>query len=87
MANFELDLLGCMFYGYTEPLSYHYYLFFERRGIGCAYFIDIEEVYKPGSGTEITGVYLRCSEKDRKILRPRGHPRQRLALNFRKYGC
>jgi hypothetical protein len=32
-------------------------------------------------------VYLRCSEKDRKILRPRGHPRQRLALNFRKYGC
>jgi hypothetical protein len=28
MANFELDLLGCMFYGYTESLSYHYYLFF-----------------------------------------------------------
>jgi hypothetical protein len=32
-------------------------------------------------------VYLRCSEKDRKILRPRGHPRWRLALNFCKYGC
>jgi hypothetical protein len=50
-------------------------IFFERTGTGSAYFIDIEEVYKLGSGKEITGVYLRCSEKDRKILRPRGHPR------------
>jgi hypothetical protein len=61
--------------------------FLNERAPGCAYFIDIEEVYETGSDTEITGVYLRCSEKDRKILRPRGHPRWCLALNFRNYGC